>query len=45
MHFAGTETAMTWKGYMEGALTSGDLVAREVVTDLATEQVLTKAKL
>ena len=45
VHFAGTETAMTWKGYMEGALTSGDLVAREVVTDLATEQVLTKAKL
>ncbi len=45
VHFAGTETAMVWKGYMEGALTSGDRAAGEVVADLATQQVLTKAKL
>jgi monoamine oxidase len=31
VHFVGTETAVEWKGYMEGALTSGIRGADEVV--------------
>ncbi|PIG79771.1 hypothetical protein AARAC_003313 [Aspergillus arachidicola] len=31
VHFVGTETAVEWKGYMEGALTAGIRGAREVV--------------
>lgn len=34
VHFAGTETAGEWKGYMEGAVRSGERAAREVVSDL-----------
>lgn len=34
LHFAGTETAGEWKGYMEGAVRSGERVAAEVVKDL-----------
>lgn len=30
IHWAGTETATEWTGYMEGALQSGDRAAREV---------------
>ena len=30
IHWAGTETAQQWVGYIEGALESGDRVAREV---------------
>lgn len=30
LHFAGTETAVEWNGYMEGALESGERAAREV---------------
>lgn len=30
IHWAGTETATVWAGYMEGALESGERVAREV---------------
>ncbi|VUC30105.1 unnamed protein product [Clonostachys rosea] len=35
LHFAGTETAVQWKGYMEGAVESGERAAAEVVQDLA----------
>jgi monoamine oxidase len=31
VHFAGTETAVEWTGYLEGALESGERAAREVV--------------
>ncbi|KAF4126447.1 monoamine oxidase [Geosmithia morbida] len=31
VHFAGTETAGEWKGYMEGAVRSGERAAKEVV--------------
>ncbi|KAF7185171.1 Amine oxidase [flavin-containing] [Pseudocercospora fuligena] len=34
LHFAGTETAGEWKGYMEGAVRSGERAAQEVVKDL-----------
>lgn len=30
VHFVGTETAFLWKGYMEGAVASGERGAREV---------------
>jgi monoamine oxidase len=31
VHFAGTETATEWTGYIEGALESGERAAREVI--------------
>lgn len=34
LHFAGTEMSTVWKGYMEGALTSGAAVADEVLDAL-----------
>jgi monoamine oxidase len=34
VHFAGTETAVEWTGYIEGALESGERAAREVVRAL-----------
>jgi monoamine oxidase len=34
VHFVGTETALEWKGYMEGALRSGDRGAAEVIEAL-----------
>ncbi|KAG9851775.1 flavin-containing amine oxidoreductase, partial [Aureobasidium melanogenum] len=34
VHFAGTETAAEWKGYMEGASRSGQRAADEVIADL-----------
>ena len=34
LHFGGGETAFEWKGYLEGALTSGQRAAGEVVTVL-----------
>ncbi|RDL32481.1 Amine oxidase [Venustampulla echinocandica] len=39
VHFVGTETAVKWKGYMEGAIESGERGAEEVIKSL------TKAKL
>lgn len=36
IHFAGTETSTVWKGYMEGALTSGSRAAKEVFDILST---------
>lgn len=32
LHFAGTETAFEWKGYLEGAVTAGQRAAEEVIT-------------
>ncbi|KAJ5786789.1 uncharacterized protein N7503_012001 [Penicillium pulvis] len=34
VHFAGTETAGEWKGYMEGAIRSGERAAAEVLKGL-----------
>ena len=34
MHFAGTETAYKWKGYLEGAVTAGHRAADEVLAEL-----------
>ncbi|KAK8061232.1 flavin containing amine oxidoreductase [Apiospora hydei] len=36
LHFAGTETAGDWKGYMEGAVRSGERAAKEVVGGLSS---------
>ena len=35
IHWAGSETAREWFGYMEGALESGERAAREVIDALA----------
>ncbi|KAF4457428.1 hypothetical protein F53441_645 [Fusarium austroafricanum] len=37
IHFVGTEYATHWKGYMEGALTSGDAGAKEVIEALKVQ--------
>lgn len=34
IHYVGTETAFEWKGYMEGAVRSGERGAREVLLAL-----------
>jgi len=34
LHWAGTETATVWNGYMEGALLSGERAAAEVLAAL-----------
>jgi monoamine oxidase len=39
IHWAGTETATVWNGYIDGAIQSGDRAAREVLAGVpATEQ-------
>jgi monoamine oxidase len=38
IHFAGTETSIVWKGYMEGAVRSGQRCAAEVVKTLLLEK-------
>ncbi|XP_060078754.1 amine oxidase [flavin-containing] B-like [Ylistrum balloti] len=37
VHFAGTETATEWMGYMDGALQSGERAAREILDKLAIQ--------
>jgi monoamine oxidase len=37
VHFAGTELSYEWKGYMEGAVRSGETAAAEVVKALQTD--------
>ncbi|OWF47168.1 amine oxidase [flavin-containing] A-like [Mizuhopecten yessoensis] len=37
VHFAGTETATEWIGYMDGALQSGDRAAHEILDKLAIQ--------
>ncbi|XP_072770637.1 amine oxidase [flavin-containing] [Nerophis lumbriciformis] len=34
LHFAGTETATEWSGYMEGAVQAGERAAREVLCEM-----------
>jgi monoamine oxidase len=34
IHWAGTETATVWNGYMEGALEAGERAARDVLRRL-----------
>ena len=36
IHWAGTETAEVWNGYMDGAIRSGERAAREVLSALTT---------
>ncbi|KAL6229564.1 hypothetical protein BDW75DRAFT_245610 [Aspergillus navahoensis] len=36
LYFAGTETAVRWRGYMEGAIESGERAAAEVMQGLKT---------
>ena len=31
LHFAGTETSPYWTGYMDGAIRSGERVAKEIM--------------
>jgi hypothetical protein len=38
MHFAGTETATRWAGYMDGAVQAGERAAYEVVLRLVREE-------
>lgn len=45
LHFAGTEMSTVWKGYMEGALTSGASVAEEVLDSLRPGRHAVKLKL
>lgn len=35
LHFAGTETAVEWRSFMEGALQSADRVVDEILAELA----------
>jgi monoamine oxidase len=44
VHFVGTETALVWKGYMEGAVRSGVRGAQEVIAKL-TKPVPLSSKL
>lgn len=37
IHFAGTETATAWAGYMDGAVQSGERAAREVAESLGMD--------
>ncbi|XP_018020258.1 probable flavin-containing monoamine oxidase A [Hyalella azteca] len=39
VHFAGTETATVWMGYMSGAIQSGERAACEVLADLRPQLV------
>ena len=36
MHFASTENASAWRGYMDGAIQSGERAAAEVAEALQT---------
>ena len=41
IHWAGTETATEWSGYMEGAVQSGERAAQEVLASLSARAVVT----
>ncbi|KAL4862199.1 hypothetical protein BDV12DRAFT_207375 [Aspergillus spectabilis] len=45
VHFVGTEYSTEWKGYMEGAICSGEVGAREVVEALERKQRKQRANL
>ncbi len=40
LHWAGTETATVWNGYMDGAVQSGERAAGEVLAALGARQEL-----
>ena len=42
LHFVGTEFSPEWKGYMEGALCSGEKGAEEVVDSLQSQNIQAK---
>ncbi|XXH01238.1 hypothetical protein Hte_007592 [Hypoxylon texense] len=42
IHFVGTETAYEWKGYMEGAVRSGERGAKEVIKALLGDSAVDK---
>jgi monoamine oxidase len=37
IHWAGTETATVWNGYMDGAIRSGEDAARAVLAELEAD--------
>ncbi len=43
IHWAGTETAVIWNGYMDGAIRSGEDAAAAVLVDLAAHGLRTEA--
>lgn len=45
IHFVGTETSFEWKGYMEGAVRSGERGAAEVIEALGSRKLKVLAKL
>lgn len=45
IHFVGTETSFEWKGYMEGAVRSGERGAAEVIAELGKKDSKILAKL
>lgn len=45
IHFVGTETSFEWKGYMEGAVRSGERGAAEVIEALGKNDNKVLAKL
>lgn len=45
IHFVGTETSFEWKGYMEGAVRSGERGAAEVIEALEMKDCKVLAKL
>jgi monoamine oxidase len=44
IHWAGTETASVWSGYMEGAIESGERAAREVSAALELREAVAAAR-
>ena len=40
IHWAGTETAIIWNGYMDGAIRSGEDAAEEVLSSLSREGIM-----
>jgi monoamine oxidase len=43
IHWAGAETATVWNGYMDGAITSGERAAQEVLDSIGRRSVPTQA--
>ena len=41
IHFAGTETASLWRGFISGAIQSGERAADEVVSRVSPSHVIT----
>jgi monoamine oxidase len=42
IHWAGTETATVWSGYMDGAIRSGEDAARTVIAELEADPAPTE---